>query len=196
MQMPKPTEADKERFRSVVPDDARVEVKPMFGNLGAFVNGNMFMGLFGSSLGVKLAPGDAERLRAAGGGPFGPEERPMSGWVSLPPAAIGTADGARWIAAALDHVAAMPPKAAEGLAGRAGQPVISARSLNAAATTSDADQPDRRPGSTPYPRTGPRDRAARRTRRGRRRPPRSFARWNGMNFTTSGRKIPANVSPK
>ena len=31
-----------------------VEVKPMFGQLGAFVNGNMFAGLFGSSIGVKL----------------------------------------------------------------------------------------------------------------------------------------------
>ena len=39
MQIPKPTDADKERFRSLVPDDPRVEVKPMFGNLGAFVNG-------------------------------------------------------------------------------------------------------------------------------------------------------------
>ncbi|MDH5521669.1 MAG: TfoX/Sxy family protein, partial [Acidimicrobiia bacterium] len=49
MQVPKPTDADRERFRSLVPEDPRVEVKPMFGNLGAFVNGNMFMGLFGSS---------------------------------------------------------------------------------------------------------------------------------------------------
>ena len=59
MQIPKPTPADIERFRSAVPDDPRVEVKPMFGNLGAFVNGNMFMGLFGADIGVKLAPGDA-----------------------------------------------------------------------------------------------------------------------------------------
>ena len=52
MQIPKPTAADIERFRSAVPDDPRVEVKPMFGNLGAFVNGNMFMGLFGADIGV------------------------------------------------------------------------------------------------------------------------------------------------
>jgi TfoX/Sxy family transcriptional regulator of competence genes len=114
MQMPKPTEADKERFRSIVPDDARVEVKPMFGNLGAFVNGNMFMGLFGAMIGVKLAAADADTLRAAGGGPFGPEERPMGGYVTLPPAIIGTADGGRWVAAALDHVGALPPKAPKG----------------------------------------------------------------------------------
>ena len=32
----------------------------MFGNLGAFVNGNMFMGLFGSQVGVKLAETDQQ----------------------------------------------------------------------------------------------------------------------------------------
>ncbi len=110
MQIPKPTEADKERFRSLVPDDARVEVKPMFGNLGAFVHGNMFMGLFGSQVGVKVTPADAERLRAAGGGPFGPEERPMGGYLTLPPAMVGTPDGDAWVGNALEHVAALPPK--------------------------------------------------------------------------------------
>ena len=47
MQIPKPTDADKDRFRALVPDSPDVEVKPMFGNLGAFVHGNMFAGLFG-----------------------------------------------------------------------------------------------------------------------------------------------------
>jgi TfoX/Sxy family transcriptional regulator of competence genes len=77
MKMPKPTDDDRARFRSLVPDDARVEVKPMFGNLGGFVNGNMFMGLFGSDVGVKLSDADQEMVLSAGGGPFGPEERPM-----------------------------------------------------------------------------------------------------------------------
>ena len=87
MKMPKPTEADKDAFRALVPDDPRVEVKPMFGNLGAFVNGNMFMGLFGSSVGVKLDDADrAEASAVPGAGPFGPEERPMGGYVALPAA--------------------------------------------------------------------------------------------------------------
>ena len=34
MQIPKPTEQDKDFLRSIVPEDPRVEVKPMFGNLG------------------------------------------------------------------------------------------------------------------------------------------------------------------
>ncbi|MEO8284166.1 MAG: TfoX/Sxy family protein, partial [Pseudarthrobacter sp.] len=62
MEMPKATDADKERFRTVVPGHPDVTIKPMFGNLGAFVNGNMFAGLFGSTIGVKLAEADKQEL--------------------------------------------------------------------------------------------------------------------------------------
>src|SRR3990170_2410301 len=86
MQIPKPTDADRERFHRLVPDGGpAVEIKPMFGNLGAFVNGNMFMGLLGSSIGLKLPDADQAKLLAQpGAGPFGPAERPMGGYVSLP----------------------------------------------------------------------------------------------------------------
>ena len=110
MKIPKPTEADCERFTALVPDDPRVEVKPMFGNLGAFVNGNMFMGLFGADVGVKLTGDDlADLLARPDGGPFGPAERPMGGYVTLP--AAWSADDARpWVDRSLAHVAALPPK--------------------------------------------------------------------------------------
>jgi len=114
MEMPKPSEADKARFRSAVPDDPRVEVKPMFGNLGAFVHGNMFMGLFGSDIGVKLSGPDADALREAGAEPFGPAERPMGGWLTLPTEMIGTPEGERWAARALEVIATAPPKAKKG----------------------------------------------------------------------------------
>lgn len=112
MEMPKPTEADKDRFRSLVPDDPRVEVKPMFGQLGAFVNGNMFMGLFGSQVGLKLNEGDLHLLLAEdGAGPFGPAERPMVGYATLPAALAEDAYRAElWVAKALDYVGALPPK--------------------------------------------------------------------------------------
>jgi TfoX/Sxy family transcriptional regulator of competence genes len=109
MQVPKPTEADKERFRDLVPNDRNVEIKPMFGNLGAFVNGNMFMGLFGPDIGVKLNQSDEERVREAGGGSFGPAERPMGGYVSLPDSATPEQLG-DWINSALAYVASLPPK--------------------------------------------------------------------------------------
>ena len=109
MQVPRPTEADKERFRDLVPNDRNIEIKPMFGNLGAFVNGNMFMGLFGSDIGVKLSPADQDAVRAAGGGDFGPAERPMGGYVSLPGSAAPGQLSA-WIAAALGYVGSLPAK--------------------------------------------------------------------------------------
>src|SRR5437588_10236193 len=100
MQIPKPSSGDKERFQSLVPADARVSVKPMFGNLGAFVGGNMFMGLFGADIGVKLDDAGQRELAAAGGGPFGPAERPMGGYVSFPKA-FSEAEAKQWIAKSL-----------------------------------------------------------------------------------------------
>jgi TfoX/Sxy family transcriptional regulator of competence genes len=110
--MPKPTEADKDYFRSIVPDDPLVEVKPMFGNLAAFVNGNMFMGLFGSDVGVRLPEGDrAALLEVEGAGPFGPGERPMGEYVALPSTWRGDAERtAEWCERALEHGAVLPPK--------------------------------------------------------------------------------------
>jgi hypothetical protein len=94
-----------------VPNDPRVEVKPMFGNLGAFVNGNMFMGLFGSDIGVRLPAEDSAHLsKVEGAGPFGPAERPMGGYVTLPASYRGTGNEAEWIDRALAHVAGMPAK--------------------------------------------------------------------------------------
>jgi TfoX/Sxy family transcriptional regulator of competence genes len=112
MQIPKPTDEDKAYFRSLVPDDPRVEVKPMFGNLGAFVSGNMFMGLLGADVGLKLDDaGRAALLAEDGAGPFGPPERPMGGYVAIPPAWRSTpADAAPWVRKALEHVARLPPK--------------------------------------------------------------------------------------
>src|SRR5205809_6323268 len=106
MQMPKPSDIDKARFRELVPDDPRVQVKPMFGNLGAFVNGNMFMGIFGADVGLKLPAADLQALQAAGGASFGPAERPMGGYVSLPPNSNQTA-AAPWVEKSLAYVGAL-----------------------------------------------------------------------------------------
>jgi TfoX N-terminal domain len=110
MQIPKPAAGDRERFTALVPDIPGVEVKPMFGNLGAFINGNMFMGLFGSDVGIKLPPDDQQRLLAEpGAGPFGPHERPMAGYITIP--AGWPADTAGdWIGRSLAYVAGLPPK--------------------------------------------------------------------------------------
>jgi TfoX/Sxy family transcriptional regulator of competence genes len=112
MEMPKPSEEDKQYFRSLIPDDPAVEVKPMFGNLGAFVHGNMFAGLFGPAVGVRLD--DAARAELAaidGSGPFGPAERPMGEYTSLPDAWRATPDvAAGWVDRSLSHIRSLPPK--------------------------------------------------------------------------------------
>jgi hypothetical protein len=110
MRIPKPTDADRDRFVALVPEAPGVETKPMFGNLGAFVNGNMFMGLFGSDIGLKLPEADRGRLLAMpGAGPFGPVDRPMAGYVTVP-AGWAPRNAEPWIAKALAAASALPPK--------------------------------------------------------------------------------------
>lgn len=116
MQIPKATDADKDFFRAVMPDDPRIAIKPMFGNVGAFVNGNMFAGLFGSSIGLRLAEVDLTTLAALdGAAPFGPSDRPMGGYISVPPQwRAKPTEITAWLARALDYAAALPPKPAKG----------------------------------------------------------------------------------
>ena len=112
MEIPKPSEEDKQFFRSLIPDDPAVEVKPMFGNLGAFVHGNKFAGLFGPAVGIRLDDTAREELEGIdGSGPFGPADRPMGGYTSLPGAWRATPEvAAQWVERALGHVSPMPPK--------------------------------------------------------------------------------------
>ena len=119
MEMPKASGADKEHFRAVLPDHPAVVVKSMFGNLGAFVNGNMFAALFGPVIGVKLADADKEILESTERTvPFGPPGRPMGGYTGLPEIWNGEGDGdeARakaWVQQAFGHVSTLPPKDAK-----------------------------------------------------------------------------------
>jgi len=82
----------------------------MFGNVAAFVNGNMFMGLFGDDIGVKLPAEQLESLLSKpGAGPFGPPERPMGAYAALPPD-VSTRSARSWIGKSLEYVGSMPPK--------------------------------------------------------------------------------------
>ncbi len=110
MQLPMHSDEAKEYFRGLVAPLESVEVRPMFGSVAAFVNGNMFAGLFGEDIGVKLDRAGLTELAALpGSGPFGPAERPMGGYASLPPD-LPDAGKTAWIRRALDYVATLPPK--------------------------------------------------------------------------------------
>ncbi|HJP66679.1 MAG TPA: TfoX/Sxy family protein [Actinomycetota bacterium] len=113
MSIPKPDERSKEWFRSLVPDDPRVGVRPMFGNLAAFVNGNMFLALFGPDVAVRLPHPDRDELmKMKGAGPFEPMPgRPMKEYVLLPAAwrkDRGRAEA--WVERSLRWAGDLPPK--------------------------------------------------------------------------------------
>jgi TfoX/Sxy family transcriptional regulator of competence genes len=117
MSMPKPDQQTKELFAAVVPNDPRVTTRPMFGNLAAFVNGNMFAGLFGNDLFVRL-PEDvrADLITQGIGTPFEPMPgRPMREYVVLPKDWQATPDRLReWTDRAMQTAAILPMKTPGG----------------------------------------------------------------------------------
>jgi TfoX/Sxy family transcriptional regulator of competence genes len=112
--MPKPSAGSATAFAKLVPDDPAVSARPMFGNPAAFVNGNLFTGLFGDNLFVRLSDAEGVRLRAAGGSDFTPMPgRPMKGYTTLPKGWATDPEAARrWIDISLEWSRSLPPKAA------------------------------------------------------------------------------------
>ncbi|HJQ95271.1 MAG TPA: TfoX/Sxy family protein [Acidimicrobiia bacterium] len=113
MKMPKPSSAAKDLFQRLLPADPDITQRPMFGQLAGFVNGNMFLCLFGDRIAVKLPePKAQELLEAEGAAPFAPMEgRPMKGYVVLPRdwhSNLRLAD--RWVEQSLAYVRTLPPK--------------------------------------------------------------------------------------
>jgi TfoX/Sxy family transcriptional regulator of competence genes len=85
MKMPKPSEDAKEKFSALVPGEPAITLRPMFGNLAAFVNGNMFAGLFGEGMFVRLPDVEAESVIKKGGKWFEPVAgHRMGGYVMVP----------------------------------------------------------------------------------------------------------------
>jgi len=110
--MPKPSEQAKGAFQKLVPPDPAVSTRPMFGNLAAFVNGNMFCGLFGEDLFVRVSDEEQAKIRKQGGKTFAPMAgRAMTGYVVVPSGWQRKPEAARaWMIAALAWSRALPPK--------------------------------------------------------------------------------------
>jgi TfoX/Sxy family transcriptional regulator of competence genes len=100
-------------FESVLPADPRVERKQMFGMPAAFVGGNLFAGLFESSMMLRLpAESRAEFLALPGASEFSPMPgRPMKEYVAVPEAMLGDREKlTNWIAASFDYASGMAAK--------------------------------------------------------------------------------------
>ena len=81
----RPSDEAKAAFSGLVPDEPAVTLKPMFGNLSAFVNGNMFCGLFGEDLFVRLPEPEIAAVKKQGGRDFAPMAgHAMKGYVIVP----------------------------------------------------------------------------------------------------------------
>ncbi len=102
-----------ELFAESLPDDPRVERRKLFGYPSAFVNGNLFCGVFQDQIFARLAPSRRDALeRAHGPSPFeAMAGRPMKAYVRLPDAIVADeAELADLLAGALAFSAALPAK--------------------------------------------------------------------------------------
>jgi TfoX/Sxy family transcriptional regulator of competence genes len=101
-------------FDEVAPPPPVVRRK-MFGYPAAFVNGNMFLGLFQEQMILRLPEQAREQLIGEGGVLFEPMPgRPMREYVVVPPEILGDSkDLSSWVAKALAYGRGLPPKAAK-----------------------------------------------------------------------------------
>jgi TfoX/Sxy family transcriptional regulator of competence genes len=100
-------------FAECLPDEPGIERRKMFGYPVAFVNGNMFAGLFGDGLFARVPPDLRARLeRDHGAKPFEPMAgRPMKDYLAIPDAVIADEEAlAAALMAAFMVTKNLPPK--------------------------------------------------------------------------------------
>ena len=110
--MPKTDQASKDFFAELVPEHPKITRRAMFGGVAAFANGNMFSGLHGNDLFLRLPEEAREELTAAGGSPFEPMPgRPMGDYVVVPRAwRDEPARLEEWFGRSMDWALSLPPK--------------------------------------------------------------------------------------
>ena len=111
--IPRSDPASASLFRSLVPKDPQVTIRPMFGNFSAFVNGNMFFGVFGDNLFLRLSEEDrAEILKNKGAALLEPMKgRPMKDYVVVPRVWRDDPQTLQfWVSRSLDWSGSLPPK--------------------------------------------------------------------------------------
>jgi TfoX/Sxy family transcriptional regulator of competence genes len=90
-----------------------IERRKMFGCPAYYINGNMFAGVYGRQLFLRLSPEDRASLRdSAGAEPFAPmPSRPMKEYISLPEGIWSDPDSlGEWMHRSVEFAASLPPK--------------------------------------------------------------------------------------
>lgn len=85
MKIPKASQESRELLKSILPTEGSIILRPMFGNIAAFVNGNMFAGLYGDEFFIRLPDQVIRQLaETKTGSGFSPMKgRPMGQYVVL-----------------------------------------------------------------------------------------------------------------
>ena len=113
MKIPPPAADAVSRFEGLIPANRDLQVRKVFGQPAAFVAGNMFFGVFGEQLFIRLSEKDrAEAEKIPGVRPFEPMQgRPMREYVVLPDCLLGDRrESERWVDRALQYAAGLAPK--------------------------------------------------------------------------------------
>jgi TfoX/Sxy family transcriptional regulator of competence genes len=120
VKIPKADTGATKLFEELTPSRSEVTSKKMFGQPAAFASGNLFMGVYGESVFVRLSESDRSEARSRTG--FAPFE-PMPGrvmvayWV-LPASVLrDRAEARRWVAKSLAYALTLPPKTRTGKKG-------------------------------------------------------------------------------
>jgi TfoX/Sxy family transcriptional regulator of competence genes len=137
MKLPRPSDDAKAAFTRLVPDEPAITLRPMFGQLSAFVNGNMFCGLFGDALVVRLPEADIAAVKKHGGRDFEPMAgRKMGGYVMVPGDwRAKPAPAVALIKKSLAVTRAMPAKTPKSKAPRSAMPVKALKKTTAKKAT-------------------------------------------------------------
>ena len=113
MHLPKPAPRAVRLFEEFAPERTGVAARKMFGQPCAFVNGNMFFGVLGEDVFVRLS--ECDRARASkihGFDAFEPVPgRPMREYFVLPKSILEDRTKLRqWVARSLSYASSLPPK--------------------------------------------------------------------------------------
>ncbi len=100
-------------FESAMKDFPTVVQRKMFGYPSAFINGNMFAGLFQQEMFLRLSDEDRASIRSQyGTSLFEPVPgRPMRGYVLVPRYVLNSPKLLRtWLAKGMEYTMSLPPK--------------------------------------------------------------------------------------
>lgn len=100
-------------FKNLMSDQSGIELRSMFGYPCAFINSQMFTGLFADSMIIRLPETERKQFQTLdGASPFEPfPGRPMKEYSVIPGKMIESPDELKtWLAISMDYAASLPEK--------------------------------------------------------------------------------------